>query len=203
MEVKVLSCSMKADSDDEIESSIGSESFQDSLTQRKKNRGILRNLFRYNRRHSALSKDELGDVPSNSHLETKDSMRSFLVARVDNNIIQTSKVPQSSLQWNSFFSIDVDIDGKDDSACSDEIDLLLYSGKDGSEALLRQKTLPLKDFTSQFDLTRAVQQEQEMESSIILDSSIGNILDLFIQQIIRRCFLTSCSPPPPPPPLPP
>jgi len=170
LEVNVTSCSMKADSDDEVETSIDTESYENVLVERKKGRSKLSNikgnLFGIRRKSSILRKENTPKAEIGS-----DTMKSYLTLNIDGMNIRTKKFSSSSVHWNSLLSIDIDMNSAnltEESPISGfhTMDLFLFSGKDGSEDLIKQKYVPV-------NLILNNRADNEVNTDIVLDSLLG------------------------------
>ena len=209
LETSVIACYVKVDSDDEEGSAIGSESYNEILTERRKSRGVLKTITgnllggMYRKKSITSSSTSMSSSSSPSSLnapdggaqargnEVTDSKTSFVAVNFNNMNLRTPKVPRSTIHWNTSFAVDVDVVPSTSGATSDtiagDLDIFLYSGKDGSEEIIRQKRISIDDVLSKFDslnLKSPSSASEEVVTSLLLDTSIGEYV-LFYISIIR------------------
>jgi hypothetical protein len=113
--------------------------------------------------------------------EVTDSKTSFVAVNFNNMNLRTPKVPRTAIQWNTSFAMDVDVGVAPSSdvisgTIAGDLDIFLYSGKDGSEEIIRQKRISIDDILSKFDipnLKSSSSVSEEVVTSLFLDTSIG------------------------------
>ena len=173
LQLNILSCFVKVDSDDEEGSAISSG--KDSSDKR---RGSMMKMLGGMYRKKSVSESSLAS--SNGSNKGGDGMKSFIAINFDNMNLRTQKVSCNSLLWNQSISIDVDVDVVEKNCiCSDVysgLDLFLFSGKDEKEELVKQKHLLVNGIISKFDGEglQLSNEESEVKADLILDSSIGS-----------------------------
>ena len=194
LETTVTACYVKVDSDDEEGSAIGSENYNEIVSERRKGRGVLKSITgnllggMYRRKSitnssssSSTSSPSTSNAPDGSVQVRahEDSKTSFVAVNFNNMNLRTPKVPRSAIQWNTSFAVDVDLVSKSDPSSdniANDLDLFLYSGKDGSEEIIRQKRVSIDEVLSKFDsrnFAASPMATEEVDSSFLLDTSIG------------------------------